>query len=229
MVAETRVKKSPPDLTSSLVEADNSPAMSTATCQTDPFHEMTPSYTVTIPAHSKQSVSTATCMKHDDPFCFDTEVGPLVEVLVGKCVQQAVLEVEQEHELEATHAAAVRKAHAQQEEVRKLHELEAECVAAHEQQRLRYDQASIARKHRIELEKKVVASSIMQAVVPNVLDECCTQTANLTPYATDLGEFIHRVLPSWYSTIDREIAQQEQGRAILDALIQELVDKKEAL
>ena len=50
-----------------------------------------------IPA--KSGVDTATQIEHGDLFDFDIEVRPIIEVLVGKTVEQAMMEVMEEEEL----------------------------------------------------------------------------------------------------------------------------------
>ena len=67
------------------------------TCQTDLFLDRppTPKY---IPA--KTGVDTSTQIMPHELFDFDMEVKPILEVLVGKCVEQSLEEVFEEEELE---------------------------------------------------------------------------------------------------------------------------------
>ncbi|GBG73713.1 hypothetical protein CBR_g17054 [Chara braunii] len=73
----------------------------TAETQTDPFMDrpLTPLY---IP--QKTGLDVATQIEEGDLFHFDIEVEPILEVLVGKTLEQALMEVLEEEELAAMHA-----------------------------------------------------------------------------------------------------------------------------
>ncbi|XP_023708505.1 uncharacterized protein DDB_G0292186, partial [Cryptotermes secundus] len=81
-----------------LEEILNRPPESDASCQTDLFLDRaeTPVY---IPANNGLDVQTQ--IYPGDLFDFDLEVEPVLEVLVGKTVEQALIEVLEEEELEA--------------------------------------------------------------------------------------------------------------------------------
>jgi hypothetical protein len=65
--------------------------------QTDAFLDRAPS-PLYIP--QKSGVDAATQVKEGELFDFDFEVGPLLEVMVGKTIEQALMEVHEEEELE---------------------------------------------------------------------------------------------------------------------------------
>ncbi|VDN13546.1 unnamed protein product [Dibothriocephalus latus] len=65
-------------------------------CQTDPFLDRPPS-PLFMP--SKSGLDKATEILPDDLFFFEVEVRPILEILVGKTIEQALIEVLEEEEL----------------------------------------------------------------------------------------------------------------------------------
>ncbi|KAK7494520.1 hypothetical protein BaRGS_00014173 [Batillaria attramentaria] len=104
-------------------------------CQTDAFLDRPPS-PLFVPA--KTGVDIATQILEGDLFDFDVEVKPILEVIVGKTVEQSLLEVMEEEEL-----ANLRKQQREFEELRN-----AELV---EQQRLEEQE----RRHKEEKERRM--------------------------------------------------------------------------
>eukprot|EP00878_Enallax_costatus_P019311 GHUV01020372.1.p1 GENE.GHUV01020372.1~~GHUV01020372.1.p1 ORF type:complete len:389 (+),score=161.74 GHUV01020372.1:695-1861(+) len=93
------------ELTDVVAEADS-------TTQTDAFLDRPPSPQFVPP---KTGVDTATQIEQGELFNFDAEVEPLLEVLVGKVLEQALMEVLEEEELAALkqhqqHFEAIRSA-----------------------------------------------------------------------------------------------------------------------
>lgn len=86
------------DLTPYLTEPETQAATEVdVTCQTDEFEERpdTPDY---VP--KKTGIDASTQIEPDDLFSFDREVEPILEIIVGKTLEQALLEVEEETELQ---------------------------------------------------------------------------------------------------------------------------------
>jgi len=81
-----------------LEELWEKPPMDDVLCQTDPFMDrpMSPEF-----APAKTGMDMETQIYPGELFDFDTEVRPITELLVGKTMEQALLEVMEEEELEA--------------------------------------------------------------------------------------------------------------------------------
>ncbi|VDM25379.1 unnamed protein product [Hydatigera taeniaeformis] len=103
---------------SGVVETD------TVFCQTDDFLDRPPT-PIFMPA--KTGVDVATEILANDLFDFDLEVKPILEVLVGKVMEQALLEVSEEEEL-----ADIRKQQLEFEEIRDAELIEMQRLAERE-------------------------------------------------------------------------------------------------
>uniref|UniRef100_A0A3B1JFF3 Radial spoke head 3 n=1 Tax=Astyanax mexicanus TaxID=7994 RepID=A0A3B1JFF3_ASTMX len=84
-----------------LEELSDHPEDASVGCQTDAFLDK-PATPLFIPAKSGKDV--ATQIEEGELFHFDTEVQPVLEVLIGKTMEQALLEVLEEEELASLRA-----------------------------------------------------------------------------------------------------------------------------
>eukprot|EP00743_Colponemidia_sp_Colp-15_P000389 GILK01000447.1.p1 GENE.GILK01000447.1~~GILK01000447.1.p1 ORF type:complete len:406 (-),score=110.30 GILK01000447.1:257-1474(-) len=110
-----------------LEELSEKPAESTHETQTDFFLDR-PSSPLFMPAKTGQDVSTQ--IEDGDLFNFDLEVQPILEVLVGKTLEQSMMEVLEEEEL-----AAMRKHQEEFEQIRNAELIETQRMEAAEQRR----------------------------------------------------------------------------------------------
>lgn len=116
----------------------------TVDTQTDPMMDRPPS-PLFIPAKSGRDMETQ--IEEGDLFDFEFEVDPILEVMVGKTIEQAMLEVMQEEEIEA-----LRQQQLKYEQLRKEEEMEAQRLEA--QERRRYEEVERRKKQEIERLKK---------------------------------------------------------------------------
>lgn len=222
--AATKHEELQRELTRALIETDSLPSSHVRSCQTDPFHEQPPELpTTSCVVQADKGRSIATSMESEQPFRFD-EVGPLVEVLAGKCLQQALLEVEQEEELYAINSAALSKYKEQQDELKRIGHIERARVEAIRQKQSHTLQARTALEHRITFEAKVASLQLMQSQLPSILNSSCSSFASkaslLPPEADEIyGSF----LPNLFSLVGVEIHRRTQGCDALDAIVRDVV------
>uniref|UniRef100_A0A8C5G5J0 Radial spoke head 3 n=1 Tax=Gouania willdenowi TaxID=441366 RepID=A0A8C5G5J0_GOUWI len=136
-------------------------------CQTDAFLDR-PASPLFIPV--KSGIDVGTQIEEGDLFDFDLEVEPMVEVLVGKTMEQALLEVMEEEEL-----ASLR---AQQRKIQVLRDMElAEVQRLQEQERRRCEE----RERRITQQRE--ALMIEEETVEKIAARAYTQQslADLLP------------------------------------------------
>lgn len=212
------------EVTRALIETENLPSSHGRSCQTDPFYEQPPELpTTSRAAQVDKARSIATSMEAEQPFHFD-EVDPLVEVLAGKCLQQALLEVEQEDELYAINSAALSKYQEQENEVQRIGEVERVRIEAIKQKQSHTLQARTALEHRISFEAKVASLQLIQSQLPSILNACCSnfesKASLIPPEADDIyGSF----LPNLFSGVGVEIQRRTQGCDVLDAIISDII------
>ncbi|XP_022238027.1 radial spoke head protein 3 homolog B-like isoform X2 [Limulus polyphemus] len=194
-------------------------------CQTDSLLDR-PASPLFVPA--KSGVDVETQIYEGELFDFDMEVQPLLEVLVGQTVEQALLEVLEEEEL-----AELQNQQRKYEENRYA-EL-AEQQRLEEQDRRRSEE----REHRIQEQKAAV--KLEQETTEKATACLYTQNylINLVPsvYAKleDHGYFVDSAeievedtfLPWLMDEMEKELASVKATYALLDDLIEEVVYSKQ--
>ena len=194
--------------------------------QTDAFLDRPPS-PLFIPAKSGADVSTQ--IEDGDLFDFDIEVKPILEVLIGKTLEQSLLEVAEEEEL-----AALRR------QQRQFEELRAAEVA--EQQRLEEQE----RRRREEKERRLKQLREVRELEKQTADKLAAKAFSLA-YLNDLVPAVYGTLADagyFYDPVERElersflpwlgnaVAQKlddnNRGRILLDGLLREVIAMRAA-
>lgn len=116
-------KHLPVDISSFLVEEKKPVVVVDVNTQTNEFHDRppTPEY---VP--KKTGVDASTQIEPGQLFDFDAEIGPLLEVVASKTLEQSLLEVEEEAELKRIRRRQLELTQIQQRRRQKIHELELE-------------------------------------------------------------------------------------------------------
>ncbi|KAL0965024.1 hypothetical protein UPYG_G00275790 [Umbra pygmaea] len=196
-------------------------------CQTDAFMDK-PATPLFIPMKSGKDV--ATQIEDGELFDFDLEVRPVLEVLVGKTVEQSLLEVMEEEEL-----ARLR---AQQQAFQELRNAELVEVQRLEEQERRHRQEKGRRiaqqRQALEKEKETVEKIAARVFSQHYL-------ADLLPsvYTTlrDHGYFYDPVerdietgfLPWLMAEVTDTLEKRYSARTVLDMLIYDVVNKRQEM
>ncbi|KAJ1445157.1 radial spoke protein 3-domain-containing protein [Pelagophyceae sp. CCMP2097] len=168
----------------------------------------------------KTGVDAATDMLLDQPFDFDREVSPLLEVLVGRTLQRAMLEVQREAELESISVDVADKEAEQEDERLRVLAIEAALgdarILQKEAKEVARTQAAAGRL----IASKVAAARLMAQVLPHILtdafDHFDERGAWVYPMATLLrGD----VLPWLVDGVADEYAAMRLGEQLLDDLL----------
>ena len=205
------------ELTDRIEEAD-------VDTQTDAFLDRPPS-PLYVPGKTGQDNSTQ--IFEGDLFDFDIEVKPILELLVGKTMEQALIEVLEEEEL-----ANLRQQQQEFEELRN-----AELV---EKQRLEEQE----RRHREEKERRMKQQREVLKEEKEVADKVAARAFAIN-YLTDLVPFVFNTLRDngyFYDPIERDVEQgfipylmdevvkridkSDLARAVLDLLIRDVEVKR---
>jgi len=194
--------------------------------QTDAFLDRPPS-PMFIPA--KTGIDAETQILEGDLFDFLTEVKPILEVLVGKTIEQSLIEVMEEEEL-----AELRKQQREFEELRNAEKVEQQRLEEQER-RLREEKhrrmkqaADVLRLEKETAEKlaaKAFAKSYLADLVPSVFNNLRENGYFYDPVQRDLETgFMPWILESAISQLNN----LNVGRVLVDSLIRDVVQKRNA-
>merc|ERR1711976_190227 len=190
-------------------------------CQTDAFLDRPPS-PLFIPAKTGKDI--ATQILEGDLFDFDVEVKPILEVLVGKTVEQSLLEVMEEEEL-----ANLR---AQQRAFRELRNAELVDQQRLEEQERRHreekerrmkQQKEILCKERETADKiaaRAFAQSYLADLVPSVFGTLSDNGYFFDPVERDVEEGF---LPWLMDRVEGQMNKHVLGRTVMDSILREVV------
>jgi len=193
-------------------------------CQTDAFLDRPPS-PLFIPA--KTGLDVATQIYEGDLFDFDVEVKPILEVLVGKTVEQSLLEVMEEEEL-----ANLRQQQRAFEELRNAELVEQQRLEEQERrhreekERRMKQQREILRKEKETAEKiaaRAFAQSYLADLVPSVFGTLSDNGYFYDPVERDVEQGF---LPWLMEQVTAELDRSELGRLVLDGMLREVVARR---
>lgn len=192
--------------------------------QTDAFLDRPPS-PLFVPA--KTGMDVATQILEGDLFDFDIEVKPILEVLVGKTSEQALLEVMEEEEL-----ANLRAQQRAFEELRNAEYVEQQRLEEQdrrhkeEKERRMKQQREVLRKEKETADKlaaRAFAQSYLSDLVPSVFGTLSDNGYFYDPVERDVEQGF---MPWLMDAVEKELQQKLVARATLDALIRDVVAKK---
>ncbi|VDK35062.1 unnamed protein product [Taenia asiatica] len=189
----------------------------TVCCQTDDFLDRPPT-PLFVPA--KTGIDVATEVLSGDLFDFDLEVRPILEVLVGKLMEQALLEVSEEEEL-----ADIRKQQLEFEEIRDADLMEMQRLAERERRYREEKERRIAQHLEYQAKRKEVMEKIaartfarvyIEPLVPNVYEDLYNQGYFYDVVQRDVAETF---IPWLLDAVCEELDLEAKIRALLDSMI----------
>ncbi|XP_056436958.1 radial spoke head protein 3 homolog [Gadus chalcogrammus] len=193
-------------------------------CQTDAFLDKPPT-PLFVPAKTGKDV--ATQIKDGELFDFDVEVRPVLEVLVGKTMEQSLLEVMEEEEM-----ASLR---AQQRSFQELRDAElAEVQRLEEQERRRREekgrriaqQREVLEKER-ETAEKVAAWAFTQHYLADLLASVYTALGDHGYFYDPVEKDIETSFFPWLmDEVSHNLEKSYVARDLLDTLILEVTQKR---
>ncbi|XP_055014714.1 radial spoke head protein 3 homolog [Boleophthalmus pectinirostris] len=202
-----------------LEELSNTVMESDVQCQTDSFLDrpVTPLF---VPA--KSGVDAETQIQEGELFDFDREVQGLLEVLVGKVMEQSLLEVMEEEELASLRAQQrdfEEKRNAHLCEVQRLQEQERRHT---EEKKNRTQQKEVLKREK-EIAQKIAARAYTQQhlanLVPSIFKSLRCHGFFVDTVQTDVEtNFLPWLMKEVHSTSDKKYA----ARSVLDDIINEV-------
>ncbi|KAK6621111.1 hypothetical protein RUM43_011417 [Polyplax serrata] len=207
-----------------LEELYDRPLETEAACQTDLFLDR-PATPIYVPA--KTGCDQDTQIWPGELFDFDVEVTPVLEVLVGKTVEQALMEVLEEEEIGDLRAQQRRFLELRAAEKAEEQRLEEEEKRLAEEKEKRMAEHEIALKLQKETEERVAAAMLSESyiadLVPNVLEGLKDAGFLVDEIKADVD---HNFMPWLMTEVKTELTKMISSRDILGEIIREILETK---
>lgn len=190
-------------------------------CQTDAFLDRPPS---PLFIAAKTGVDIATQILEGDLFDFNCEVKPILEVLVGKTVEQSLLEVMEEEEL-----ANLRSQQRAFEELRNAELVEQQRLEEQERrhreekERRMKQQREILRKQKETADKisaRAFAQSYLADLVPSVFGTLSDNGYFFDPVERDVEQSF---MPWLMERVEEQLVKVVRGRTVMDGILRDVV------
>ncbi|KAL5457495.1 hypothetical protein EMCRGX_G034761 [Ephydatia muelleri] len=192
--------------------------------QTDAFLDR-PATPLFVPA--KTGMDASTQIMEGDLFDFDLEVKPIVEVLVGKTVEQALIEVMEEEELanlRAQQRTFEENRNAELVETQRLEEQERRYREEKERRMQQQREALLKEKETAEkIAAKAFAQSYLSDLVPSVFSNLNEQGFFFDPVERQIDTSI---VPWMLEAAEEVLCKKTVSRFVLDAIIRDVVAQK---
>ncbi|NWR65815.1 RSPH3 protein, partial [Bucorvus abyssinicus] len=193
-------------------------------CQTDAFLDRPPT-PLFIPAKTGKDV--ATQIEEGELFDFDIEVKPILEVLIGKTVEQALLEVMEEEELARLWAHQRAYAELRNAELAEVQRLEEQDRRYREEKERRKRQHMQLLQKQKETAEKIAAQAFarhyLADLIPSVFNNLRESGFFYDPIERDIEtEFLPWLMTEVEETLERKVL----ARTVLDSLIRTVVEKR---
>ncbi|KAM4866331.1 radial spoke head protein 3 homolog [Thomomys bottae] len=193
-------------------------------CQTDAFLDRPPT-PLFIPAKIGKDV--ATQILEGELFDFDLEVKPMLEVLVGKTIEQSLLEVMEEEELANLRANQYTYEEMRNVELAEVQRLEEqERRHREEKERRKQQQWDVIHKHS-ETSQKISARAFAQRYLADLLPSVFGSLRDSGYFYDPIERDIEvGFLPWLMYEVEKTMEYNMVGRTVLDMLIREVVEKR---
>ncbi|XP_053155067.1 radial spoke head protein 3 homolog B-like [Hemicordylus capensis] len=193
-------------------------------CQTDEFLDR-PATPLFIPAKTGRDV--ATQILEGELFDFDIEVRPVLEVLVGKTIEQALLEVMEEEELANLRAHQYAYQELRFAELAEVQRLEEQERRHREEKERRKRQQLLALKKEKETSEKIAARAFavryLSDLIPSVFGSLRDSGYFFDPVERDIEQgFIEWLMDE----VEENMEKRVLGRTIADSLLRYVVERR---
>jgi len=185
--------------------------------QTDPFLDY-PSAPLFEPKLSGPSI--ATQIEEGDLFDFDREVEPILEVLIGKTIEQSLMEVLEEEELRAYAAYKSEFEQKRNVEIAKCQQLEEEERRKLEEKERRLAQAEKQKQAELELKERIEAQRIATEFLEQMEDAVFAELDAMGYFYDPIVKEIEDVfLPQLMRDAEAKVNDAKISNAIMDDVI----------
>ncbi|XP_017785256.1 PREDICTED: radial spoke head protein 3 homolog isoform X2 [Nicrophorus vespilloides] len=200
------------------------PIMEDVTTQTDLFLDrpISPYY---VPAKTGADVETQ--IYPGDLFDFDMEVQPILEVLVGKTIEQALIEVLEEEELAALREQQRRfmeKHAAELAESERLQELEKRLQYEKERRLAEYEEGMRVQK---DLEERIAGAVLMQGYMADLLPSVLEGLEDEGFLTDNIKQNVDESFIPWLmKEVTSELQEMVSSRDVLTDIVREILENR---
>ncbi|XP_076467270.1 radial spoke head protein 3 homolog B-like [Babylonia areolata] len=196
-------------------------------CQTDAFLDRPPS-PLFVPA--KTGLDVETQILEGDLFDFDIEVKPILEVIVGKTLEQSLLEVLEEEELHNLRAQQRAFEELRNAELVEQQRLEEQERRHREEKERRMEQQRKALLKEKETADKVAALAYTQAYLRDLLPAVYGTLIETGYFFDTIEKDVEQNFMPWLmDRVADHLERQELGRLVLDGMLREVVHRRRKL
>ena len=207
-----------------LEELTDKPEEITQVTQTDPMLDrpMTPTY---VPFKTGRDAETQ--IEPGDLFDFEAEVDPILDVMVGKTLEQAMLEVLQEEEVELMRHQQMEFEQRRQEEVLESQRLEAAEKRKFEEKERR-KKAELARITREkETRNKLCARMFAKGFLNNLENRVFARLEDEGWFHDEIEREVELELMPWlFDRVEREVDNHRRACQLVDDLLYEVAARQ---
>ncbi|XP_050098421.1 uncharacterized protein LOC126579138 [Anopheles aquasalis] len=196
-----------------------------AGCQTDLFLHRPPSPPY-VPA--KTGCDAATEILDGELFNFDIEVQPIIEVLVSRTLEQALVEVLHEEEIAEMRQQQQKILALREAELAELRRLELEEQKRQKERECRFLQDKITHDLDREMQERIKAAKLLQGRIDELVPEVIAAADKLES-EKDREEFERQITPWLAREVAREIGQFIDSKELLEDIIGEILRHKKQL
>mmetsp|Transcript_9226 Transcript_9226/g.18506 ORF Transcript_9226/g.18506 Transcript_9226/m.18506 type:complete len:419 (+) Transcript_9226:217-1473(+) len=155
----------------------------------------------------------------DEVFDFDAEVVPLLQVIVGKTMEQALLEVESEAELvslEEEYKGLVADKQAEEERIKQL---EMASIKAWTEKKAKLAEEMIFADAQDQVRAKVAAVRMMREILPSTRDDIYDEKVKSGEWVVD--DIKSTFMPWLMDSVAQALDGRAKGMAVVDSVIKE--------
>ncbi|XP_024118814.1 radial spoke head protein 3 homolog isoform X4 [Oryzias melastigma] len=197
-----------------LEELSDIPVVKEIECQTDAFLDR-PETPIFIPAKTGKDAETQ--IDEGDLFDFEEEVRPILEILVGKTLEQSLLEVMEEEELAALMAQQRAFLERRNNQLPEVHRLQEQERRRREERERRMAEQKRALQEEKEVAEKIAARALTQQqladLVPSVLASLRREGYFYDPVERDVETHF---FPRLMEDVQRVLQKNCRARELLD-------------
>ncbi|KAL4630558.1 hypothetical protein GN956_G15882 [Arapaima gigas] len=197
---------------------------SSVECQTDAFLDR-PATPLFIPAKTGKDV--ATQIEEGELFDFDMEVRPILEVLVGKTVEQALLEVMEEEELARLRAQQRAFEELRSAEVVEVQRLEEQERRRREEKERRIKQQKEALQKEKEAAEKVAARTFAKGYLSDLLPRVYSMLREKGYFYDPVERDVETGFLPWVmAAVNNSLGKRCVARTVLNTLIMDITERR---
>jgi len=159
----------------------------------------------------------------DEVFVFDVEVEPLLQVIVGKTMEQALLEVESEEELMELEGEAGRLGNEKREEVERIEEMDRNAARVWREKKEKYDREVEFAKAQDQVRAKVAAVRCLKQILPGLKGE--VYQGKIDRGEWEINDIKSTFLPWLFGEIEGRMEGRRKGEEAMDGMIKAALEE----